>query len=220
MTAIAELSFPTEAYPLGEAVRVPEGTRVELERLVPTGEGVLPYLWVWSETPDRFVAHLRAQPAVDDVAVVYRDAGDVLIRAGWQLAPGTLLHFLAGEDVALVSATGTADGWVVELRSERDVLRRIERFCRERAIEMTLRRVYEATALEALEREPSGTPEGLTRLQHETLVRALEAGYFEEPREVTLEELAADLGVSSRAVSRRLRRGVANVLRGSLIGER
>lgn len=215
MTAIAELSFPPEAYPLGEAVVVPEGTRVELERLVPTGEGVLPYLWVWSDTPDRFLAHLRAQPAVDDVAVVYRDERDVLIRAGWRLAPGTLLHFLADEAVALVSATGTADGWVVELRGERAVLRRVEAFCREAAVEMTLRRVYEATALEVAERHDS--PGGLTRLQHETLLAALEAGYFEEPREVTLEELAGELGVSPRAISRRLRRGVANALRSSLL---
>jgi predicted DNA binding protein len=214
VTAIAELAFPTEAYPLGEAVSVPEGTHVELERIVPTGEEVLPYLWVESTTPTAFVDHLRAQPAVRTAEVIYEDDGEMLLRAAWRLGPGSLLRFVADVDVALVSARGTADGWEVELRGPRSVLRRVETFCRERGIESRLVRVYEAT--------PSGSAPDrydLTPLQYETLVTSLEAGYFDEPRAVTLEELAGDLDVSARAVSRRIRRGTANVLRAELLGE-
>jgi predicted DNA binding protein len=214
VTAIAELTFPTEAYPLGEAVSVPEGTHVELERIVPTGEEILPYLWVESATPTAFVDHLRAQLAVRTVEVVYESDGEMLLRATWRLGRAILLRFIADAEVALVSARGTAEGWEVELRGPRSVLGRVETFCRERDIESRVVRVYEAT--------PSGNdPDryGLTSLQYETLVTALEAGYFDEPRAVTLEELAGDLDVSARAVSRRIRRGTANVLRAELLDE-
>ncbi len=57
---------------------------------------------------------------------------------------------------------------------------------------------------------------GLTDPQHEALRLALEAGYFDVPRETTLSVLASDLEVSSQALSARLRRGQASVLERAL----
>lgn len=53
----------------------------------------------------------------------------------------------------------------------------------------------------------------LTRDERETLRRALELGYFEVPRGVTLVDLAEDLDRSDVEVSRSLRRGMGTVLR-------
>lgn len=44
----------------------------------------------------------------------------------------------------------------------------------------------------------------LTPKQHEALALAVETGYYDQPREATLKELADELGVSSSAVSQRL----------------
>lgn len=52
----------------------------------------------------------------------------------------------------------------------------------------------------------------LTEQQQETLQLAVERGYFEVPRKTTCEELAAELGVSTSAVSTQLRRIQAVVL--------
>jgi predicted DNA binding protein len=57
----------------------------------------------------------------------------------------------------------------------------------------------------------------LTARQRETLRLAHERGYFEIPREVTLDDLADELGVSNQAVSERLRRGCTHVI-GDLFG--
>jgi predicted DNA binding protein len=57
----------------------------------------------------------------------------------------------------------------------------------------------------------------LTELQQETLVAALEAGYYELPREVTMGELAERLGVSQQALAKRLRRGYRNLIEDSLV---
>jgi hypothetical protein len=56
----------------------------------------------------------------------------------------------------------------------------------------------------------------VTSPQREALLAALEAGYFEVPRGTTLEEVAATLGISDQALSARLRRGTATLLRDTL----
>ncbi|WP_394349503.1 helix-turn-helix domain-containing protein [Natronococcus pandeyae] len=47
---------------------------------------------------------------------------------------------------------------------------------------------------------------GLTTPQREALACAVRHGYFEIPRRISLEELAAELGVTHQALSERLRR--------------
>jgi len=46
----------------------------------------------------------------------------------------------------------------------------------------------------------------LTRTERETLVTAAEAGYFETPREISLDDLADEFDVSKTAASMNLRR--------------
>ncbi|MDZ7730200.1 MAG: helix-turn-helix domain-containing protein [Natrialbaceae archaeon] len=47
---------------------------------------------------------------------------------------------------------------------------------------------------------------GLTEQQYTAIVKAIEHGYFEIPRETSLEDLAEELGISHQALSERLRR--------------
>jgi predicted DNA binding protein len=54
-------------------------------------------------------------------------------------------------------------------------------------------------------------PGGLRAEQRQTLVTAVEHGYFETPREVTLDELADALDVPRSTVSYRLRRATAEL---------
>jgi len=48
--------------------------------------------------------------------------------------------------------------------------------------------------------------------QREALVLAYERGYYRQPREVTLEEIGEELGISESAVSGRLNRGLATLI--------
>jgi predicted DNA binding protein len=63
------------------------------------------------------------------------------------------------------------------------------------------------------------TAAGLTDNQREALLFALDAGYFEEPRDVTLGEVAAGLGISQPAASGLLRRGIKRLVVSSLVDE-
>ncbi|GAB7090231.1 hypothetical protein JCM18237_05020 [Halorubrum luteum] len=51
----------------------------------------------------------------------------------------------------------------------------------------------------------------LTDVQRETLVRAVEAGYYSTPRAVSLDSLADEFDVSKSAVSQRLRKAEATI---------
>ena len=53
----------------------------------------------------------------------------------------------------------------------------------------------------------------VTEKQQEVLLHALQVGYFEVPRQATTDELALEFDISDTAVSERLRRGVAAILR-------
>ena len=57
---------------------------------------------------------------------------------------------------------------------------------------------------------------GLTAAQREAVLAALELGYFDEPRGVTLEELADELGISEPSASRLVRRGLKRLLTATL----
>jgi predicted DNA binding protein len=60
------------------------------------------------------------------------------------------------------------------------------------------------------ESEPSGN--GLTDPQHEALRTAYELGYFDIPRQASLEEVAAELAISPPSVSERLRRAQTQLI--------
>jgi predicted DNA binding protein len=60
---------------------------------------------------------------------------------------------------------------------------------------------------------------GLTESQQEALMAAFMQGYYDEPREASLEELASFLGISQTAVSGRLKRGSARLIEKILIND-
>jgi hypothetical protein len=60
------------------------------------------------------------------------------------------------------------------------------------------------------ESEPPG--DGLTDRQHEALRIAYERGYFDIPRQASLEDIAEEIGVSPSSVSERLRRGQTQLI--------
>ena len=58
----------------------------------------------------------------------------------------------------------------------------------------------------------------LTDVQRETLIRAVEAGYYATPRAVSLDSLAQEFDVSKSAVSQRLRKAEATIAQ-RVVGE-
>jgi len=104
--------------------------------------------------------------------------------------------------------TETCDtGWLVHaLLPDRDALDTIWTYARENDIALDIIDIHGTD--EAAD-EPSY---GLTDEQRAALRVAYDAGYFNEPRDVALDDVAERLDLSPSATSGRLRRGMRNIL--------
>ncbi|MDS0296283.1 helix-turn-helix domain-containing protein [Halogeometricum luteum] len=85
-------------------------------------------------------------------------------------------------------------------------------YAQQNGIDLDLLRVNEYDSL-------GSTDAGLTDSQRDALLVALETGYFEEPRDATLGEVAADLNISQPAASGLLRRGIRRLIVSSLMDD-
>ncbi|MFC7096703.1 helix-turn-helix domain-containing protein [Halobaculum marinum] len=119
-----------------------------------------------------------------------------------------LMSEFIGVGAVLQSATGTADGWRCRVRfPDREGYRRLFEVCEAHDIPFRFERIYEQTSVDA----DGGST--LTDPQRETLLAAVESGYLDIPRAVSLAELGERLGVSQRSASERFRRGVKKLIR-------
>lgn len=122
-----------------------------------------------------------------------------------------MLSVLIETDIPLVEATGTNQQWTFDIRgdSRSDVANFYSR-CRGVGIPVTLTELHALTPVE------TGTEEALTDEQQEALELAYERGYFEPPREVAMEDLGDELGISQQAVAARIRHGIKHTLQRTL----
>ena len=106
------------------------------------------------------------------------------------------------------------DGWLVRLLlPDRAALNTIWEYARDHDISLDIIEIYGNT-------ESTGESSyGLTPEQRDALTVAYDEGYFGEPREISLTEVAAEIDLSSTAMSGRLRRGMRNLVRATLIDE-
>jgi predicted DNA binding protein len=124
-----------------------------------------------------------------------------------------LISPLVNEVGGLVRNTESRSrGWELELElDDNESLYRLHQRARERDVRLEV--------LDVLQTEDAGEASafGLTETQTEALVAAYVHGFYDEPREISLEGLAEILGVSPTAVSGRLRRGSARLVEEILI---
>ena len=206
MSFIVEIVTSTEALPFGDLVERCPGARIELEQVVPADEGLLPFFWIRGVEPTVASDVDENEPALDDVTVLH-DTGDALLcRTVWNRdAPG-FQHVLVETGVTLLEATGTEAGWEFQCRfAGQDEAREFRADLRERDVPFEVLRVYSLRKME--ERQY-----GLTQEQYEALVAVHEAGFFETPRETSLEAVAEQFDVSAQALSGRYRRAVDTLL--------
>lgn len=212
MSVILEFSIDGEGFQLGQVLSVSPDMLLELERIVPTGNMVMPFVWASGEDHDAFEQGVRNHPSVKELLVLDVVGDSCLYRIEWGGDPTDLIEAIAVADAVVLEATG-AERWVFRLRfPDHDKLSDFHNYVIESGIPIHIERTY--TLTEGTER---GHRFGLTPEQREALVLALKRGYFETPSEVSLGELASELDISQQALSKRIRRGNEKVLRKVLL---
>ncbi|WP_227374320.1 helix-turn-helix domain-containing protein [Haladaptatus halobius] len=163
---------------------------------------------------DVFEAGLDDDPTVADWTVLSEIDGTKLYRVELSERGEEYVTYQRWAELGAVfmSAKRSGDGWRVQMRfPNRGSVQEYATFCSERNLTFDLSCLYSADG-------ERGDGYGLTAVQRETLLAAIDAGYYSIPRETSAEELAERLGISHQAVSERLRRGTETLIR-STVGE-
>lgn len=211
MSYVAEFTIPPESFPFGKTlVKMPD-IEIRVDQIIPTDESALPFFWVSGCEPDEFMEYAENESEVAETRLLEQVEHVALFRAEWR-PNADVIRGLKELDVTIVEAVGTAEHWRFEVRTEdRQTFAAFQETFEAKGIPITLDRLYN------LEELINGEHRNLSPKQRETLLTAQQQGYFEKPRQITQDELAEQFGISRRAVSERLRRGVNNLISSTLL---
>ena len=210
MSVLADLSIPAVQFALGDTLRSVPDIRVEFERIVShSQEWVMPYLWV-SGNVEGFDRVVRDDETVEAATVSNEFDRVALYQFKWSDEVEGMINTIFDRHGTLVEAKGSSQEWDLTVRFEGHApLSTLQSYFGEVEAGFSVNRVYTPT-------KPKTTKFHLTPPQQQSLTLALKRGYFDVPRGVMMTELADDLGVSTNALSERLRRATANLVRSTL----
>lgn len=207
MTVIAEFTIPSSEFLLGEVLQQTTGGHVEVERVVPVGPRLMPYVWVSGCDFEEFEYLVRDSEHVVSLDALDRVHDSVLYSVEWAESVESLMTGFVESSATILEARGN-DTWQFRIRFEdHSHLSDFHNYCVDHDITYTVDRIY------TLDESSSAIDRfALTPEQREALVAAIEKGYFEVPRRTSLDELASEFDISQQAASERVRRGAGKVL--------
>lgn len=215
MSITAKVHIEHERLALVPTLRTLEGIniRVITQGNTDPGSTVFPFLIEYDDR-DELEATLDKDPTVDSYELV-----DWTDRTGIyyiEHSPETKLISTVVTDVNgfLVHTETKRHGWLVRLLlPDREALNTIWEYANENDIALDIIEIYGNS-------ETGGEQSyGLTEEQRIALTVAYEEGYFGEPRDISLNEVADEIGLSSTAMSGRLRRGMRNLVGATLVDD-
>lgn len=213
MVVYAEIAVPASGFRIGQAFAELPGVSVEMDRIVPTLEAVIPFVWVEGARPEDVVRATHKHEAVEEIKVIHEEDGRTLYRVVWNRTFRDTVVSIAESELALLSGVGTSEEWRFEFRSETNTP--FSEFVTElREADVPL------TVIRLTDHRPSRHRDShrLTGPQFEALHLAYTEGYFEEPRAVTLDALAGRVGITRQAFAGRLRRAIETLAADELDG--
>ncbi|WP_227357181.1 helix-turn-helix domain-containing protein [Haladaptatus salinisoli] len=173
--------------------------------------------WASGDDFETYETALEADPAVASykclTQLTDRHLYRIVLSEGAQQK--TPHPIIVEQDITIINLLMTSNREELLARfPSREALTSLRDACRERDRKFKLLNLYEENMVE---NDGGGSGRyGVTNAQREALLTALEKGYFSIPREIKMEIIADDLGISTAALSNRLRRGQETLLRHTL----
>ncbi|WP_247731100.1 helix-turn-helix domain-containing protein [Halovivax limisalsi] len=204
MSVTIEFTIPASEFAFADAFETAPDLVLEVDRLAShSREWVMPFVWVSGLESAAVESTLGSDSAVADLDLIDGEEDVSYVAVVWS---ETVTRFVDAiiDGQGLIQEARAADAiWYFTLKFvERSALADFQTHFEEWGYSYTMRRVTNASV-------PIDREYGLTTNQRETLLTALELGYFAVPREAQIDDLAGALGVSTNAVSERLRRATA-----------
>lgn len=221
------LAIPPDEFVLRETLNAVPDAEFTCERVAEGGPGsVLPLVWVRGASRAELDAAFADDPSVERASLLTEAEDRWLYQIQWDGSANILIRTVANSGGTLLDLSGEDRGWSLHLLyPSRSDFSDAMAFYEAHDVPFEIESIHELDADRNRESgivsERSGVAmnRGLTSKQTEALLLAYERGYFEVPRETTVEELADELDVSHQAVSELLRRGCRELLGNTLFAE-
>ncbi|WP_135534165.1 helix-turn-helix domain-containing protein [Halostella pelagica] len=212
MSVIAEFTVPSDDFALPHTLTAVPEMIVEIERVVATMQDkVMPYFWVSGLEQSEFEDAFREDESVKNVAKIDEIDDGRLYRAEWTENVETIVYAYVEIGATILRAVARDETWELRIRfDDRSRLSDFQEYCDENDI------TFELNELKEQEQPMASVQYDLTTKQRETLVTALEEGYYEVPQQVTMSELANRMDLSQQALSKRFHTGHRNLISSTL----
>ncbi|ELY43500.1 helix-turn-helix domain-containing protein [Natronorubrum sulfidifaciens] len=197
MTSIADIEIPADGTGTNELFNAVPSLTCEMERVIASsGHG----LWLSGPSQEAIETALDEAGAIGAYALINSDADRWLYDIEFEPETINVFEVVLEEGGTVLSASASSDTWLLSIRfADRESVSSLYDRLDEQGVTPTIVRLFNLA-------EETHSQCGLTTRQYETLVAAIDHGYFEIPREVSMQELSEELDISHQALSERLRR--------------
>lgn len=216
MAAIIELALPPDEFAIETTLATLSDVEVDIERVVATNpEQITPYVWVRTDDFEAFEAAVRDDPTVDGMTLLSETetGNERVYQMTWIGSIDLAVELLTEHQGTITHAEGSDKGWHLRVVfPDRATLSQAYDAIREAGFQAEAQVIYGAEDTRHIRH-------GLTDKQRNVLVAAVEMGYFDIPRRITLAELADKQELSHQALSERIRRATTQIIESTLLAE-
>lgn len=212
MSVVADFTVSAKSFTLSQTLTAEPDMIVEAERLAThSTEWALPFLWASGGDFETFHEAMQDDPTVANATVIEESGDSVLYEVEWSDEIINIIDEIINQHANILRAKAHSETWRLQLRFAEDKLvSSFQEHFSEQGRTFTVNKLSHPTA-------PRQREYGLTAVQRDTLATALHEGYFNVPRDLTIEELADTLGISSNAASQRIRRASASLIQDTIV---
>lgn len=211
MSTVTEITIPASEFALGPTFERIPTAEFEFDRAVARdGTQPLPYLWGRGADVDRLFEALRDDPTVATLDLLADLNEQGFYQIEWADGTYALIDRFLRENVSILDARCVEGCWTMKLLfPDRDDLSAFY------AAHDGDGPSFEVRSIESMDSSSWQDENGLTDKQREALLAAVDSGYYDVPRAISMSELAGKLDVSHQALSERLRRGTKRLVQDS-----
>lgn len=203
MSTVVDVNIPVDQFALTDTFDTVSDATLEPVRVASHGsEGAMRLLWASSSELGQLDDALRADGTTEEVTRLSIDDEHALYRIEWRTSTKAAIDVFMRANGTILDAHGDARQWEIRVLfpHQASVSAAYDDW-RKHGIDPTIRQINSISDVV----DYGGM--SLSSCQHEVLTEAFETGYYNVPRDVTLEDLATNLDVSHQALSERFRRG-------------
>jgi predicted DNA binding protein len=200
------LTVPSADFELGQILTTTKHIRIQLARLIPTGDTFVPYFWAETDDYESFEASVRRDDRVAtlDRLELYQEKS--LYKIEWTNTTDRFIDALTAHDLVIDSAVSGPEEWQFRLRGpDHENFSAFQETLRAAGISSTVDRVWHPL-------KSDDDTYGLTAKQEEAVRLAFTHGYFNVPSETNLTKLAAQVDITRQSFSRCLTRGLHQII--------